>query len=172
MLCSDFRAVRKNDPLLPDAGTWRNNHVYEGISDTPRASAFRSFGFELQGPCSAFTSWRARVSYTQAFALPAHNQRLVLRHVGFVLQQLFQISLNLAKNLFLAANGPRAAHAPTAASGTAHCAFHHAPSSASPRDDRTCRYPAFRRDQTLRQLLAASLAVASPSLCARSRYSS
>jgi hypothetical protein len=38
MLCSDFRAVRKNDPLLPDAGTWRNNHVYEGISDTPRAS--------------------------------------------------------------------------------------------------------------------------------------
>jgi hypothetical protein len=78
--------------------------------------AFRSFGFELQGPCSAFTSWRARVSYTQAFALPAHNQRLVLRHVAFVLQQLFQISLNLAKNLFLAANGPRAAHAPTAVS--------------------------------------------------------
>jgi hypothetical protein len=31
MLCSDFRAPRKNDPLLPDAGTWRNNHVYEGI---------------------------------------------------------------------------------------------------------------------------------------------
>jgi hypothetical protein len=38
MLCSDFRAPRKNDPLLPDAGTWRNNHVYEGISDVPRAS--------------------------------------------------------------------------------------------------------------------------------------
>ena len=37
-LCSDFRAPRKNDPLLPDAGTWRNNHVYEGISDAPRAS--------------------------------------------------------------------------------------------------------------------------------------
>ena len=33
-----FRAVRENDPLLPDAGTWRNNHVYEGISDAPRAS--------------------------------------------------------------------------------------------------------------------------------------
>ena len=33
MLCSDFRAPRKNDPLRPDAGTWRNNHVYEGISD-------------------------------------------------------------------------------------------------------------------------------------------
>ena len=38
MLCSDFRAPRKNDPLRPDAGTWRNNHVYEGISDAPRAS--------------------------------------------------------------------------------------------------------------------------------------
>jgi len=38
MLCSDFRAPRKNDPLLSDAGTWRNNHVYEGISDAPRAS--------------------------------------------------------------------------------------------------------------------------------------
>ena len=33
-----FRAVRENDPLLPDAGTWRNNHVYEGIIDAPRAS--------------------------------------------------------------------------------------------------------------------------------------
>ena len=31
---------------------------------------------------------------------------------------------------------------------------------------------AFRPDQTLRQLLAASLAVASPSLCARARYPS
>src|SRR5262249_38414850 len=38
MLCLDFRAPRKNDPLLPDAGTWRNNHVHEGISDAPRAS--------------------------------------------------------------------------------------------------------------------------------------
>ena len=38
MLCSDFRALRKNDPLLLDAGTWRNNHVYEGISDASRAS--------------------------------------------------------------------------------------------------------------------------------------
>ena len=33
-----FRAVRENDPLLPDAGTGRNNHVYEGIIDAPRAS--------------------------------------------------------------------------------------------------------------------------------------
>src|SRR5215471_7104061 len=55
--------------------------------------AFRSFGFELQGPRSAFTSWRARIRYTQPLALPAHNQKLVLRHVTFVLQQLFQISL-------------------------------------------------------------------------------
>ena len=38
MLCSDFRTVRKNDPLLPDAGTWRNNHPYEGIGDAPRVS--------------------------------------------------------------------------------------------------------------------------------------
>ena len=40
MLYSGFRAVRVNDPLLPDAGTWRNNHVYEGIIiiDAPRAS--------------------------------------------------------------------------------------------------------------------------------------
>jgi hypothetical protein len=55
--------------------------------------AFRSLSFELQGPCSAFTSRRARIRYTQALALPAHNQKLVLRHVAFVLQQLFEISL-------------------------------------------------------------------------------
>src|SRR5215510_9965229 len=89
MLCSDFRAPRKNDPLLPDAGKWRNKHVYEGISDVPRARnwlpAFRSLSFELQGPCAAFTSWCARVGYTQALALPAHNQKLVLGHVAFVL---------------------------------------------------------------------------------------
>jgi hypothetical protein len=30
--------------------------------------AFRSFGFELQRTCSAFTSWRARKRYTQALA--------------------------------------------------------------------------------------------------------
>jgi hypothetical protein len=24
-------SVCENDPLLPDAGTWRNNHLYEGI---------------------------------------------------------------------------------------------------------------------------------------------
>src|SRR5215813_9008636 len=32
-------------------------------------TGFRSFRFELQGPCSAFTSWRARIRYTQALAL-------------------------------------------------------------------------------------------------------
>src|SRR5262249_2930192 len=62
----------------------------DGVNWLP---AFRSLSFELQGPCSAFTSWRARIRYTQALALPAHNQKLVLRHVAFVLQQLFQISL-------------------------------------------------------------------------------
>src|SRR5262249_35747930 len=54
---------------------------------------FRSFGFEFQGPCSAFTSWRARKRDPKTFSLPAHNQELVLGHVTFVLQQLFQISL-------------------------------------------------------------------------------
>jgi hypothetical protein len=34
--------------------------------------AFRSLSFELQGPCSAFTSRRARIRYTQALTLPAH----------------------------------------------------------------------------------------------------
>src|SRR5262245_54580336 len=54
---------------------------------------FRSFGFEFQGPCSAFTSWRARKRDPKTFSLAAHNQELVLGHVTFVLQQLFQISL-------------------------------------------------------------------------------
>src|SRR6516162_1567501 len=36
-------------------------------------SSFRSFGFELQGPCSAFTSWRARIRGPQTLALPAHE---------------------------------------------------------------------------------------------------
>src|SRR6266550_7540490 len=52
-----------------------------------------SFGFEFQGPCSAFTSWRARECDPKTFSLAAHNQELVLGHVTFVLQQLFQISL-------------------------------------------------------------------------------
>src|SRR5215468_671205 len=62
----------------------------DGVNWLP---AFRSPSFELQGPCSTFASWRARIRYTQALALPAHNQKLVLRHVAFVLQQLFQSSL-------------------------------------------------------------------------------
>jgi hypothetical protein len=56
------------------------------------ASCFRSFGFELQGPCSAFTSWRAHIRNPKAFPLAAHNQELVLRHMTFALQQFFQIS--------------------------------------------------------------------------------
>jgi hypothetical protein len=51
---------------------------------------FRSFSFELQGRCSAFTSWRARKRDPKTFSLAAHNQELVLGHVTFVLQQLFQ----------------------------------------------------------------------------------
>ena len=51
-----------------------------------------SFGFEFQGPCSAFTSWRARERDPKTFSLAAHNQELVLRHMTFALQQLFQIS--------------------------------------------------------------------------------
>src|SRR6516165_535533 len=38
-------------------------------------SSFRSFGFELQGPCSAFTSWRARIRDPQTLALPARWTR-------------------------------------------------------------------------------------------------
>src|SRR6266567_6448769 len=56
-------------------------------------TCFRSFGFELQGRCSAFTSWRARKRDPKTFSLAAHNQEFVLGHVTFVLQQLFQISL-------------------------------------------------------------------------------
>src|SRR6516162_11713119 len=60
---------------------------------SPHGTRIRSFGFEFQGPCSAFTSWRARKRDPKTFSLPAHNQELVLGHVTFVLQQLFQISL-------------------------------------------------------------------------------
>jgi hypothetical protein len=51
----------------------------------------RSFGFEFQGR-SAF-SGRARKRDPKTFSLAAHNQELVLRHMTFVLKQLFQISL-------------------------------------------------------------------------------
>src|SRR5215813_6390058 len=63
------------------------------IAGSGFGTCFRSFGFEFQGPCSAFTSWRARKRDPKTFSLPAHNQKLVLGHVTFVLQQLFQISL-------------------------------------------------------------------------------
>jgi hypothetical protein len=38
MLCSDFRAVRKNDPLLPDAACRETITSTRGISDAPPAS--------------------------------------------------------------------------------------------------------------------------------------
>jgi hypothetical protein len=53
----------------------------------------RSFGFELQGPCPTFASWRVRKCDPKTFSFPAHNQELVLRHMTFALQQPFQISL-------------------------------------------------------------------------------
>src|SRR5262245_40233262 len=59
----------------------------------PPAAGRRSFAFELQRRCSAFTSRRARKRDPKTFSLAAHNQELVLGHVTFVLQQLFQISL-------------------------------------------------------------------------------
>src|SRR5919201_453598 len=71
------------------ASATRERRNPEGVN----LAACRSFGFELQGPCAALTSWRARKRYTQALALTAHDQKLVLRHVAFALQQLFQISL-------------------------------------------------------------------------------
>jgi hypothetical protein len=38
MLYSAFVRCARTIRYLPDAGTWRNNHVYEGISDGPRAN--------------------------------------------------------------------------------------------------------------------------------------
>ena len=38
------------------------------------ATFFRLFGFELQGRCSAFTSWRARERDPKTFSLATHNQ--------------------------------------------------------------------------------------------------
>src|SRR6516165_3998765 len=63
------------------------------IAGSGFGTCFRSFGFEFQGPCSALTSWRARKRDPKTLSLAAHNQELVLGHVTFVLQQLFQISL-------------------------------------------------------------------------------
>src|SRR6516165_1364733 len=55
-----------------------------------------SFGFELQGPCSAFTSLGAHIRDPKTFPLAAHNQELVLRHMTFALQQLSKSALNAA----------------------------------------------------------------------------
>ena len=60
---------------------------------SPHGTRIRSFGFEFQGPCSAFTTWRARICDPKTFSLAAHNQELVLRHMTFSLQQIFQIGL-------------------------------------------------------------------------------
>jgi hypothetical protein len=63
--------------------------------------AFCSFGFELQGPRSAFTSWRARIGYTQTLSLPAQEQIFVLGHVTFFLQQLFQFILERSRTVLV-----------------------------------------------------------------------
>src|SRR5260221_14255439 len=44
--------------------------------NSQKIGSFRSFGFELQGPCSAFTSWRAHIRNPKTFSLTAHNQEL------------------------------------------------------------------------------------------------
>jgi transposase len=71
----------------------RDDDVCRRLMTIPGATSFRLFGFELQGRCSAFTSWPARKRDPKTFSLAAHNQELVLRHMTFGLQQLFQISL-------------------------------------------------------------------------------
>jgi hypothetical protein len=38
-----------------------------------RGARGASFGFEFQGRCSAFTSWRARERGPKTFSLAAHN---------------------------------------------------------------------------------------------------
>src|SRR5262245_43414516 len=55
-------------------------------SDGMNCYVSRSFGFEFQGSCSAFTSWRARKRDPKTFSLAAHHQELVVGHVTFVLQ--------------------------------------------------------------------------------------
>jgi hypothetical protein len=71
--------------------------------------AIRSFGFELQGPCSAFTAWRARKRDPKTFPLAAHNQELVLRHMTLVLQHsksalnTASVSTIASKDLFTSA---------------------------------------------------------------------
>src|SRR5262245_40443762 len=71
---------------------WRRANTDVRPSGLSSASGTGSFSFELQGPCSALTSWRAHIRNPQTFPLAAHNQELVLRHMTFALQQLFQIS--------------------------------------------------------------------------------
>src|SRR5215471_16574792 len=56
-------------------------------------TSFRLFGFELQGRCSAVTSWRAPKRDPETFSLAAHNQERVVRHMTVGLQQLSQSSL-------------------------------------------------------------------------------
>ena len=60
-----FRAVRENDPLLPDAGTWRNKHVYEGISDSDLATTWRTRSMRVVG---------LNVSLRRTISIPEFNR--------------------------------------------------------------------------------------------------
>jgi hypothetical protein len=44
------------------------------IAGSGFGACFRSFGFEFQGPCSPFTSWRARKRDPKTLSLAAHVQ--------------------------------------------------------------------------------------------------
>src|SRR6516225_6144953 len=87
----DYAATASLKSPCPTASACR--HPRAELRRGEIATSFRSFGFELQGRCSAFTSWRARKRDPKTFSLAAHNQELVHRHMTFGLQQLFQISL-------------------------------------------------------------------------------
>src|SRR5215469_16458166 len=56
------------------AGIEMRHVPYRGARQELRCS----FGFELQGPCSAFTSWSAHIRDPKTFPLAAHSQELVL----------------------------------------------------------------------------------------------
>jgi len=65
MLYTGFRAARENDLLLPDAGTWRNKHVYEGISDSDLATTWRTRSMRVVG---------LNVSLRRTISIPEFNR--------------------------------------------------------------------------------------------------
>ena len=65
MLYTGFRAARENDLLLPDAGTWRNKHVYEGISDSDLATTWRTRSMRVVG---------LNVSFRRTISIPEFSR--------------------------------------------------------------------------------------------------